>query len=57
MRDLQKQIDPQFQAIHQETRAHIRELLNVQQAQKFDELIKAVDERRRRRSQTPPPGQ
>jgi hypothetical protein len=57
VRDLQKQIDPQFQAIHQETRAHIRQLLNSQQAQKFDELVKAVDERRRRRSQASPPAQ
>src|SRR5271154_3635152 len=30
-KDLQKQIDPQFQAIHQETRARIRQILNPDQ--------------------------
>ena len=34
MRDLQKQIDPQFQAIHMETRARIRQILNPDQAEK-----------------------
>ncbi len=53
VKDLQKQIDPQFQAIHQETRARIRQVLNPEQAKKFDELVKAVDERHGRRA--PPP--
>ena len=33
MRDLQKQMDPQFQAIHKETRARIRQILNPDQAE------------------------
>jgi Spy/CpxP family protein refolding chaperone len=55
MRDLQKQIDPQFQAIHQETRARIRQILNPDQAKKFDEFIRAIDERHKRQGSPPPP--
>ena len=35
VRDLQKQMDPQFQAIHQETRARIRQILNPDQAEEI----------------------
>jgi Spy/CpxP family protein refolding chaperone len=56
MRDLQKQVDPQFQALHQETRAHIREILDPEQAKKFDESVKAIDARHRQHPpQGPPP--
>jgi Spy/CpxP family protein refolding chaperone len=56
VRDLQKQIDPQFEAIHQETRARIRQVLNPDQAKKFDELVRAMDARHRRGgSPSPPP--
>jgi Spy/CpxP family protein refolding chaperone len=57
VRDLQKQIDPQFQAFHQETRARIRQILNPDQQKKFDEFVKAIDERRKRRGPPPPPSQ
>jgi len=53
--DLQKQIDPQFQAIHLETRARIREILNPDQAKVFDEFVRQIDERRKRRGPPPPP--
>ena len=53
--DLQKQIDPQFQAIHMETRARIRQVLNPDQAKKFDEYVRQIEERHRRRGSTPPP--
>ena|SRR5579862_1860907 len=53
--DLQKQVDPQFQAIHMETRAHIRQILDPEQAKKFDVLVKEMDERRKRRGLPPPP--
>lgn len=56
-RDLQKQIDPQFQAIHLETRARIRQILNSDQQTKFDEFVKGIDERRKRRGASPPPSQ
>ncbi len=54
MRDLQKQIDPQFQAIHQETRARIRQILNPDQVKKFDEFTRAIDERHKRQGSPPP---
>jgi len=54
-RDLQKQIDPQFQAIHLETRARIRQILEPDQQKKFDELVRAIDERRKRHGPPPPP--
>jgi len=54
-RDLQKQIDPQFQAIYLEGRAHIRQTLNPDQAKKFDDWVRQIDERRRRRGPSPPP--
>jgi Spy/CpxP family protein refolding chaperone len=55
MKELQGQIDPQFRAIHQETRARIRQILNPEQAKKFDEYVRQMDETRRRRGSTPPP--
>jgi Spy/CpxP family protein refolding chaperone len=57
VKDLQKQIDPQFQAIHLETRARIRQILNPDQQKKFDEFVKAIDERRKRRPPAPPSSQ
>ena len=55
MQDLQKQVDPQFEAIHQETRGRIRQILSPDQAKKFDELVRQIDERRRRRGPPPHP--
>jgi Spy/CpxP family protein refolding chaperone len=55
MTDLQRQIEPQFQAIRVETRAQIRQVLDPGQATKFDEFVKQADERRRRRGLPPPP--
>jgi len=53
VQDLHKQTDPQFEAIHQETRALIRQILNPDQAKTFDDYVRAIDERHKRRS--PPP--
>jgi Spy/CpxP family protein refolding chaperone len=53
-RDLQKQIDPQFQVIHMETRARIRQILNPDQQKIFDEHVRQIDERRRRHGIPPP---
>ena len=52
--DLQRQTDPQFQAIHMDTRARIRQILDPEQAKKFDELVRQMDERRKRRGPPPP---
>ncbi len=53
--DLQKQLDPQMQAIHMETRARIRQVLDPDQQRKFDDFVRAIDERRKRRGSPPPP--
>jgi len=55
MRDLQKQIDPQFQSIRMETRGHIRQFLNPEQQKKFDDFVKAIDDRHRQHGAPPAP--
>ncbi len=49
-RSAQQQADAQFNAIREETRNGIRQVLTPQQVQKFDELTRRWDERRRRAS-------
>jgi hypothetical protein len=44
----QQQCDGQLNAIRQETRNQIRQILTPEQSQKFDELVRRWDERRRR---------
>jgi Spy/CpxP family protein refolding chaperone len=44
----QRQADSQLNAIRQETRNRIRQILSPQQTQKFDELVRRWDERRKR---------
>jgi Spy/CpxP family protein refolding chaperone len=46
----QQQANSQLNAIREETRNGIRQILSPQQAQKFDELVRRWDERRRRLS-------
>jgi hypothetical protein len=48
MAELQKQVEPQDRAIHMETRANIRKILDPDQAVKFDEFVRQVDERHKR---------
>ena len=55
LRNLQQQIDPQFRALRDETRARIRQVLNPEQARKFDEFVREIDARHRRRGPFPPP--
>jgi Spy/CpxP family protein refolding chaperone len=55
VKDLQKQINPQFEAIHQDTRARIRQVLNPDQAKKFDDMVRAIDARHKRNGPPPPP--
>lgn len=54
-KDLQKQIEPQYQAIHADTRAHIRAILNPDQQKIFDEHVRQIDERRKRHGLPVPP--
>ncbi len=45
--EIQKQMDPQFQAVREDSRNRIRKILNPQQVTKFDEMVKKWDERHR----------
>jgi len=47
-RSAQQQADAQLNAIRQETRGAIRQILSPEQSQKFDALVRHWDERRRR---------
>jgi len=47
--DVQKQMEPQFQAVREETRNRIRQILNPDQVAKFNELVRKWDERHRQR--------
>jgi len=49
-RSAQQQADAQLNAVRQETRAAIRQILTPQQNQQFDELVRRWDERHRRLS-------
>jgi hypothetical protein len=44
----QQQADSQLNAIRQETRSRIRQILSPEQTQKFDGLVRRWDERRKR---------
>lgn len=53
--DLHDQMAPQFQAIREEARDETRKILNEQQLQKFNEMVKGWDAKRRRGGHSPPP--
>jgi Spy/CpxP family protein refolding chaperone len=46
-RQLQQQVEPQFQALHEETQNRIRQILNPDQLQKFNEIVRQREERAR----------
>ena len=50
---LQQQVEPQFQALHKETRDRIRQILNPDQLQKFNELVRRHEEERPHRRNGP----
>ncbi len=55
--ELRDQIEPQFQAIREETRTETRKILNPQQVEKFNAMVKRWDAKRNRprNSAKPPP--
>ena len=55
--DLRDQLAPQFQAIREEARAETRKILNDQQRQKFNEMVKGWDARRKKSRHSPPAAQ
>ena len=53
--ELRDQVAPRFQAIREETRAETRKILNAQQLDKFNAMVKRWDAKRRRGRRPPPP--
>ncbi|HUX09585.1 MAG TPA: hypothetical protein VMW51_03030 [Terriglobia bacterium] len=53
--ELRDQVEPQFQAIREETRNETRKILNAQQLQKFNAMVKRWDARRKQHGPPPPP--
>jgi hypothetical protein len=55
--ELRDQVEPQFQAIREETRDETRKILNPQQVDKFNAMVKRWDAKRNRprHSAEPPP--
>ncbi|HUZ46714.1 MAG TPA: hypothetical protein VMW54_08755 [Terriglobia bacterium] len=53
-REVQKQVQPQFQAVRNEARDRTRAILNPQQVEKFDEMVKHWDEWRKKHPRPPP---
>jgi hypothetical protein len=53
--ELRDQVEPQFQAIREETRAETRKILNAQQLDKFNAMVKRWDANRRRNAHPHPP--
>jgi hypothetical protein len=47
--DLQKQVEPQFSTLHEQTRDRIRQILSPEQLQKFNDIARRNDEARKRR--------
>lgn len=46
--DLQGQVEPQFAALREKERNRIRQILTPEQLAKYNELVRQIDERRRR---------
>ncbi len=53
--ELRDQVEPQFQAIREETRAETRKILNGEQLQKFNAMVKRWDAKRKKAMHQPPP--
>jgi len=53
--ELRDQVEPQFQAIREEARAETRKILNAQQLQKFNAMVKEWDAKRKKHGPPPPP--
>ncbi len=47
--EIQKSMDPQFQALREDTRNRIRQILTPEQVTKFDEIVRRIDEMHKRR--------
>ncbi len=53
MDEQRKQVEPQFQAIRDETSSRIRQILTPEQLPKFNEMLRRYEERRSRQGSPP----
>jgi hypothetical protein len=51
--EVRDQVAPQFQAIREEARTETRKILNSQQLEKFNEMVKRWDANRKRSARQP----
>ena len=51
--EVQQQVEPQFQAVREDARSRTRAILNPQQLQKFNEMVKRWDEWRKKHPSHP----
>jgi Spy/CpxP family protein refolding chaperone len=50
---LHEKLDPEYEQVRQQGRQHIRQVLTPEQLPKFEELMRQIDEDRRRRQANP----
>jgi Spy/CpxP family protein refolding chaperone len=51
--ELHQKLDPEYEQVRQQGRDHIRQLLTPEQRPKFEELLRQMDEERRKRQTNP----
>jgi Spy/CpxP family protein refolding chaperone len=51
--ELHQKLDPEYEQVRQQSREHIRQVLTPEQRPKFEELLRQMDEERRKRQTNP----
>ena len=51
--ELHQKLDPEYEQVRQQSRDHIRQVLTPEQRPKFEELLRQMDEERRKRQTNP----
>jgi Spy/CpxP family protein refolding chaperone len=51
--ELHQKLDPEYEQVRQQGRDHIRQVLTPEQRPKFEELLRQMDEERRKRQTNP----
>ena len=51
--ELHQKLDPEYEQVRHESREHIRQILTPEQRPKFEELLRQMDEERRKRQTNP----
>jgi Spy/CpxP family protein refolding chaperone len=51
--ELHQKLDPEYEQVRHQSREHIRQILTPEQQPKFEELLRQMDEERRKRQTNP----